>query len=57
VLVPQVAIDDLMAPTSDPSVLGEQARKLGVGGLAVPLYRVEDVAERVEWARSVLAAP
>jgi len=56
-LVPQAAVDDLMPPTADPSFFGERARELGVAGLAVPLYRVEDVAARVEWARAVVTAP
>ena len=53
-LVPQAAVDDLLWLTPDPAELGERARALGIEGLAVPLYDIDDVADRVRWARLVL---
>lgn len=55
-LVPPAARDDFILPSPDPDLVAERARAIRATSLAVPVFRVEDVRPRVEWARRVLAA-
>jgi hypothetical protein len=54
-LVPQVALDDLIFEDPEPSVIGAQAADLGATSMAVPAFKIDEVASRVAWARQVLA--
>ena len=42
-------------PEKKPTQIGETARKLGATSIAVPAFAIDDVPERVSWARQVLA--
>jgi hypothetical protein len=53
-LVPRAALDDLILPDASPAYVGGVAKKLGAASLAVPAFSVDEVAERVAWARQVL---
>lgn len=54
-LVPEAALDDLLIPT-DVETVAARARALGCSSVAVPGYRIDGVAEHVEWALAVDAA-
>jgi 5,10-methylenetetrahydromethanopterin reductase len=54
-LVPAAALDDLIIADSDPGRMGAVARKLGATSLALPAFNIDELAERVAWARQVLA--
>lgn len=53
-LVPAAALDDLIVHDPDPARVGQQARALGVTSIALPAFSVDEVGERVSWARAVL---
>jgi alkanesulfonate monooxygenase SsuD/methylene tetrahydromethanopterin reductase-like flavin-dependent oxidoreductase (luciferase family) len=53
-LVPPAALDDLIIQDPDPVRVGKLAGQLGATALALPAFSVEEVAERVAWARAVL---
>ncbi len=53
-LVPAAALDDLVIQDASPGPIGAVARKLDATSIAVPAFRIEEVAERVAWARKVL---
>lgn len=55
-LVPPAALDDLIIQNPDPDRVGEQAALLGATSLALPAFSVAEVADRVAWARAVLAS-
>jgi alkanesulfonate monooxygenase SsuD/methylene tetrahydromethanopterin reductase-like flavin-dependent oxidoreductase (luciferase family) len=53
-LVPVAALDDLIVGDPDPDAVGSMASRLGATSLAVPAFAIDEVRERVAWARSVL---
>jgi 5,10-methylenetetrahydromethanopterin reductase len=53
-LVPAAALEDLIVSNPDPTVVGGIARRLGASSIAVPAFSIEEVDERVAWARKVL---
>jgi alkanesulfonate monooxygenase SsuD/methylene tetrahydromethanopterin reductase-like flavin-dependent oxidoreductase (luciferase family) len=53
-LVPPAALADLILHDADPVRVGELAAELGATSLALPAFSVEEVGERVAWARAVL---
>jgi 5,10-methylenetetrahydromethanopterin reductase len=55
-LVPPAALDDLIIQNPDPVRVGEHAAQIGATSLALPAFSVEEVADRVAWARAVLAS-
>ncbi|HTN78037.1 MAG TPA: LLM class flavin-dependent oxidoreductase [Acidimicrobiales bacterium] len=55
-LVPDHVLDDILVPDPDPKALGARARSIGATDLAVPAFSIDSVADRVAWARAVLAA-
>jgi 5,10-methylenetetrahydromethanopterin reductase len=54
-LIPKAALDDLVQPDPSAEVVGRQAAELGVTGLALPAFELDSIADRVRWAREVLA--
>jgi 5,10-methylenetetrahydromethanopterin reductase len=54
-LVPASALDDLIITDPSPARVGAQARAIGATSIAVPAFSIEDVGDRVAWARGVLA--
>jgi 5,10-methylenetetrahydromethanopterin reductase len=54
-MVPTAALDDLIIADPSPIQIGETARKLGAISIAVPAFAIDEVPERVRWARQVLA--
>ncbi|HEX8967129.1 MAG TPA: LLM class flavin-dependent oxidoreductase [Chloroflexota bacterium] len=55
-LVPAAALDDLIIQDARPAAVGAVAATLGATSMAVPAFALDDLAERVAWAREVLAA-
>jgi 5,10-methylenetetrahydromethanopterin reductase len=53
-LVPQAALDDLIVSDPDPARVGATARRIGATSLAIPAFSIDEVGDRVAWARSVL---
>jgi 5,10-methylenetetrahydromethanopterin reductase len=53
-LVPPAALDDLIIQDPDPMRVGELAAELGATSLALPAFSIDEVADRVAWAREVL---
>jgi 5,10-methylenetetrahydromethanopterin reductase len=53
-LVPAAALDDLIVQDPDPERVGVLARSLGAGSMALPAFSIDEVGERVAWARAVL---
>ena len=53
-LVPPAALDDLIIQDPDPVRVGQLAALFGATSLALPAFSVDEVAERVAWAREVL---
>src|SRR5438270_2791832 len=54
-LVPAAALDDLILQDSSPTHVGVLAKELGATSLAIPAFAIDEVEERVTWAREVLA--
>jgi 5,10-methylenetetrahydromethanopterin reductase len=54
-LVPLAALDDLIIADPSQIQIGAMARKLGATSIAVPAFAIDEVPERVRWARQVLA--
>jgi 5,10-methylenetetrahydromethanopterin reductase len=54
-LVPQAALDDLIVQDPDPGRVGELAASIGATALALPAFSVDEVTDRVAWARAVLS--
>jgi 5,10-methylenetetrahydromethanopterin reductase len=54
-LVPAAALDDLIFSNPDPANMGAVARRVGATSLALPAFNIEELPERVAWARQVLA--
>jgi 5,10-methylenetetrahydromethanopterin reductase len=54
-LVPRSAVDDLLISDPDPSLVAVLARRIGATSIALPAFSSERLAERVTWARAVLA--
>jgi 5,10-methylenetetrahydromethanopterin reductase len=54
-LVPDHVVDDVADPDPDPARHAAVAARIGAHDLAVPAYDVASVADRVAWARAVLA--
>ena len=54
-MVPASALDDLIIQDPSPQLLKATARQLGATSIAVPAFSIEEVRERVTWARAVLA--
>jgi 5,10-methylenetetrahydromethanopterin reductase len=55
-LVPPAALDDLILGDPRPANVGKLARQLDATSLAVPAFAIDEVGERVDWARAVLGA-
>jgi 5,10-methylenetetrahydromethanopterin reductase len=53
-LVPAAAIDDLVVADPTPSRVGAIARELGATQLALPAFSIDELGDRVAWARQVL---
>jgi 5,10-methylenetetrahydromethanopterin reductase len=53
-MVPAAALDDLIIANSDPGHMRTLARQLGATSLALPAFNVDELAERVAWARQIL---
>lgn len=56
-LIPRAALDDVIIADGAAANVGAIARRIGATSLAVPAFSVSGVAERVAWARQVLAEP
>jgi alkanesulfonate monooxygenase SsuD/methylene tetrahydromethanopterin reductase-like flavin-dependent oxidoreductase (luciferase family) len=56
-LVPAAALDDLIIHDPDPARVGSLAAQVGASSLALPAFSIDEVAERVAWAREVLGLP
>jgi 5,10-methylenetetrahydromethanopterin reductase len=54
-LVPDHVVDDVADPDPEPARHAAVAARIGAHHLAVPAYDVVSVADRVAWARAVLA--
>lgn len=54
-MVPAAALEDLIIADADPGRMGALARQLGATSLALPAFNIDELAERVAWARQVLA--
>jgi len=54
-LVPALALDDLIIKDPSPGRVAAQAQTIGATSIAVPAFSIDEVAERVAWAREVLA--
>lgn len=54
-LVPPAALDDLIFRDPSPHVLGDVAASAGATSIAIPAFSIDEVKERVAWARDVLA--
>jgi 5,10-methylenetetrahydromethanopterin reductase len=55
-LVPPAALEDLVIVDPEPTKVGAQARQIGATSIALPAFAIEELPERVRWARAVLAA-
>jgi hypothetical protein len=53
-LVPQAALDDLIL-SDEPKAVAERAMSIGATSIAVPAFSIDEVHDRVAWARDVLA--
>lgn len=53
--LPEAALDDLVVTDPDPSAVAERAASRGIAHLAVPVFTVDEVDERVRWARRALS--
>jgi 5,10-methylenetetrahydromethanopterin reductase len=53
-LVPSAALDDLIIPP-EPSIAARITRAIGARSMAIPAFSIEEVDERVTWARHVLS--
>jgi alkanesulfonate monooxygenase SsuD/methylene tetrahydromethanopterin reductase-like flavin-dependent oxidoreductase (luciferase family) len=53
-LVPAAALEDLIVSDPSPDVVASLAASLGATALAVPAFSIDEVDERVGWAREVL---
>jgi hypothetical protein len=54
-MVPVSALDDLIIQDPSPTRIGTVAKQLGATSIAVPAFSIEEIQERVAWARKVLA--
>jgi 5,10-methylenetetrahydromethanopterin reductase len=54
-MVPRAALDDLIVSDPDPALVGALARGIGATSLALPAFSIDELPERVAWARKVLA--
>jgi hypothetical protein len=55
-LVPAAALEDLIVSDPEPLGVGTLARSIGATSLALPAFSIEELPQRVAWARQVLAA-
>jgi len=55
-LVPEAALEDLIFSDPSPAALASSLTDLGATSLAIPAFTIEEVPERVAWARAVLSA-
>ena len=55
-LVPSAALDDLIIADADPANAGAIARRIGATSIALPAFSIDELPERVAWARQLLAA-
>jgi 5,10-methylenetetrahydromethanopterin reductase len=55
-LVPAAALEDLIVSDPDPAHVASIARRTGATSLALPAFSIDELPERVAWARQVLAA-
>jgi 5,10-methylenetetrahydromethanopterin reductase len=54
-LVPAAALEDLIVADPTPAHVREVARRIGATSLALPAFSIDELPERVAWARDVLA--
>jgi 5,10-methylenetetrahydromethanopterin reductase len=54
-MVPGSALDDLIIQDPTPAHVKATARRLGATAVAVPAFTIDEVGERVRWAREVLS--
>ncbi len=55
-LVPATALEDLVLADPDPAVAAKTAAAIGAKGIALPAFALDNVGDRVAWARAVLEA-
>jgi len=54
-LVPNAALADLIISDPTPARAAETARRIGAESIALPAFAIDELPERVAWAREVLA--
>jgi alkanesulfonate monooxygenase SsuD/methylene tetrahydromethanopterin reductase-like flavin-dependent oxidoreductase (luciferase family) len=54
-LVPASALDDLILQDASPARVGALAKTIGATSIAIPAFAIEEVGERVAWARTVVS--
>jgi alkanesulfonate monooxygenase SsuD/methylene tetrahydromethanopterin reductase-like flavin-dependent oxidoreductase (luciferase family) len=54
-LVPAEALDDLVIADASPQNIARLAASIGATSLAIPAFSIDEVSDRVAWAREVLA--
>jgi hypothetical protein len=54
-LVPATALDDLIIADPSPSAVGKIAAGINASSIAVPAFSIDELRDRVAWARDVLA--
>jgi 5,10-methylenetetrahydromethanopterin reductase len=54
-LVPPAALDDLIVNDANPAQVAAIARGIGATSIALPAFSIDEVGDRVAWAREVLA--
>ncbi len=54
--LPRAAVDDLLITDPDPDPVAVVARSIGATSIAVPAFSSTGLAEKVSWARAVLAS-
>src|SRR5688572_12107765 len=55
-LVPDAALADLIIADPRPELVAVQARSIGATSIALPAFQIDELPDRVAWARAVLAA-
>ncbi len=54
--MPPAALDDLVIVDAEPTKVGARARQIGATSIAPPAFAIEELPERVRWARALLTA-
>jgi hypothetical protein len=53
-LVPEAALHDLIIADPDPAKVARTAQRIGATSIALPAFNIDELPERVAWARAVL---